>query len=221
MPKPDATIFHGELPLILKGPVRARGGRGELDSCTYEILCGIQQIEAHMQELGFIMDEKIPGFHAMFAMQWDEEDESDLVTTVKLRCIGLLANVDKRKREVSTQSKEISLGPQEGNRYRIYGRSARAWSIKDADLVYTDTYFTTTKPDTKAIGRAFTVGADAPTPPDYLNWFGIPLRYQYPRGWVLNDRKYELVAGKEEPGKDALYEVVDTVAFYQIANPDS
>ncbi len=217
------TIFHGTLPLILKGPVRRRGDRGTLDAASYEILCAPDQIEEQLQDLGLIENEPVddPRFHALFVMPWEEEDESDMATLVKISCIGLFKDTDKRKREISTQSKDISLGPQEGKTYSTPAGSARAWAIKDADLVYTDTYFTTTKPDTTVIGRAFTVGADAPNPPEYLGWFGIPLRYQYPSGWVLQDRKYNLVAGKEQEGKLALYEVVDTVAYYQTAQPDS
>ena len=87
------------------------------------------------------------------------------------------------------------------------------WNTREAIVVVSDTYFTTVQPDMAAAGLAYTPPA-APTPPAYI-WGGYvePMRYNYPAGWILDDRQVE----QHFP---ALWEVTDTCGFYYAAQPD-
>lgn len=213
----ESVCHHGDLPLIVKGPTRSRGKLGELDSLTLEVITRAGHVVEDLASLGYVMFQKKDGYHAMYLEPFEDEDENDLVTKVSLRCVGLIDSGEKRRRRTSTNSKEISLGPSEGVIYSTPDGTADRWSIKDAVLVVKDTYFTATRPDTTIIGRNF-IPPNPPDPPEYLDWFGIPVRYLSPKNWVLDDRQAELVAGTEE---DGLWMVEDTTGYYQLANPDT
>lgn len=218
----ESVHHHGDLPLIVKGPTRSRGKLGELDSLTLEVITRAGFVDADLATLGFVPYQKVPGYEAMFTEPFEDEDESEAVAKASLRCVGLLTAGEKRRRRISVNTKEISLGPSEGVIYTLPEGSQARWSVKDAILVVKDTYFTTVRPNTQIIGSRYEP-PNAPDVPAYLAWFGMPLRYNFPSQWVLDDRQIECVAGDEnstDPGA-ALWMVEDTTGYYQLANPDT
>lgn len=96
--------------------------------------------------------------------------------------------------------------------------SGERWNINEAIVTVTDTYFTTTAPDTTLVGTAVTP-TTAPSVPAYL-WasYGEPMRFHHPNGWVLDDREVEqLFSGS---GGAGLWRVTDRFGYYQLATPD-
>jgi len=100
----------------------------------------------------------------------------------------------------------------------VPGGTHDRFNVREAILVLTDTYFTTTKPDTTVIGTAL-VPPNAPETPEYI-WGGYtePMRANYPNGWVLDDRQVEEHFRIDD--SMGLWEVTDSTGFYQIAVPD-
>jgi hypothetical protein len=95
----------------------------------------------------------------------------------------------------------------------VPGGSGDRWNVREAILVITDTYFTTTGPSTTVIGTAQTP-PNAPSPPPYI-WGGYtePMRGNFPNGWILDDRNFE------EHLTGGLWEVTDTFGYYYPLTP--
>ncbi len=93
--------------------------------------------------------------------------------------------------------------------------SAERWTIGDAILQVSDTYFVTgdTPPSTTIIGTAQTPPTP-PTPPT-SPWDGYlePMRARHPFGWVLENREIDILF----PG---LWAVRDSYSYYYPATPD-
>ena len=97
--------------------------------------------------------------------------------------------------------------------------AADRWSIGEAILTVSDTYFVTTKPSTQQTQTELTP-PNAPLVPPY-NWSGYnePLRGRHPNGWVLDNREIDELFPPvaSTPG---LYAIRDTYGFYYAATPD-
>lgn len=108
-----ATIHHGTLPLITSGPTPSRGARGTLDALTVEILTSRLNWERDADLLGYQYEQPVPGYHAMWVQTLDHEPETDTTATVRVQCIGLLSNGEKRQRRMSVAGRQVAIGPDE------------------------------------------------------------------------------------------------------------
>lgn len=92
------------------------------------------------------------------------------------------------------------------------------WTIKEAIVTVSDTYYTIFKPEVNMVGGIFTP-PNPPTPPPYL-WAGYneAMRFRHPNGWVLDERSVE----DEFVVNDSLglWRVTDTCGYYYPAAPD-
>ena len=245
-----ATIHHGELPIITSGPRRSLGGRGMLDSVSYDLLTSADQWQVDALALGFAMERPVSGFHSMWVQSLTSEDENDQVAAVRVECVGLISAGEKRKRRMSVAGREIPVGPdevvvlawfdgEEGEEVdgepldKVKRRTPKLdsagdviyktittplgtgprWNVREAIVVVTDTYFSTSAPDMTKAGTVM-APPSPPSPPPYV-WGGYtePMRKNFPEGWVLDDRQTEeLFTG--------LWEITDTHGFYYSAVPD-
>lgn len=92
------------------------------------------------------------------------------------------------------------------------------WSIKEAIVQVSDTYYTTMKPSMSQVGQV-AAPQNAPSPPPYI-WGGYnePLRFRHPNGWVLDDRQVEDIFYMNEGL--GLWRVTDLHGYYYGAVPD-
>lgn len=247
----QASIHHGDVPLILSGPSVSRGPRGALDSLTLEVLAARSSWVSQLNEMGYAQESQVAGYYAMFTQAMDAEEENDLLVRVRVEAVGLLAFGEKRRRRGSVAGREVAVGPDEvvdlvwsdsesGSTtsgtpidqvkrrvpklnsdgtpaYKVItvpGGSGDRWNVREAILVITDTYFTTTAPSTTVIGKA-QLPPNAPSPPPYI-WSGYtePMRGNFPNGWILDDRNFE------EHFTGGLWEVTDTFGYYYALTPD-
>ncbi len=109
-----ATIHHGTLPLLLSKPPPSRGPRGVLDAATVDLIAETAAWEAGAEFLGYAYDKKIipaAGWFSMWVQSIEPEEENDLVTRVRVSCIGLSQDDEKRKRSLSAAGQQIAVGP--------------------------------------------------------------------------------------------------------------
>jgi len=122
---PLAPTYHfGTLPLVTRGPSKARGKKGQLDSLSFEILVHRDAIVSELAYLGFTENQRYaPGGYSMWMEPWSEEEETDLTSIVTFQCIGLLSSGEKRTRKMSVAGREVAVGPNE--------RFVLAWSADE------------------------------------------------------------------------------------------
>jgi hypothetical protein len=109
-----ATITHGSTPLILEGPIRRFGKKGELDTITYKVLTAAETATSELISLGFVRDEKLTDAgHSIWVDDITETPESDLLTEHAILCSGLITDGERRRRTISAGQREISVGPTE------------------------------------------------------------------------------------------------------------
>jgi hypothetical protein len=236
----EAAIYHGDLPLIIEGPVISRGDSGTLDTATYTALV---QGGAGAINPGALA--RVGG--TMFVQSVEEEPEG-ILTRVTVRLVGLLSGTKVRRRTFAA-GREVSVGPDEqvmiawsdGERGEEEGQevervrrqvprldnvgnviyktiitpsgSADRWNIREAIVAVNITSLTTSEPTMAAVGTSVSPPNAPAVAPYPWGGYNEPLRYNHPSGWVLDDRQStELFPG--------LYEVSDTYGYYYGAVPD-
>ncbi len=105
-----ANIVHGAFPVVTSGPVLSKGGLGEPDALSLELLIPAAGWEAGVITAGYEQFKKISGYHSMWVETYSGDPDGDLMA-VSINCTGLAANVSKLKRFISAAGQQISVGP--------------------------------------------------------------------------------------------------------------
>jgi hypothetical protein len=66
-----------------------------------------------LQTLGYVRNEKISGYHAMFVEDFNRGARSEESCEVSVQCLGLLEPGEKRKRVLGVNGQQIAVGPLE------------------------------------------------------------------------------------------------------------
>lgn len=214
-----ATLYHGTLPLILSGPDPALGPDGVLDALEWEILCRTATFWQDLSDMGLAHKRKVEGYGNMWVQSITPKREDSLNTLVRISAIGTVNRVDKRARQIGGAGLQLALGPQDGQSWEDPdGTTSDKWNIKDRTITVTDTYFSDKQPSTEVVGTALPP-PEAPGTPAFL-WghLSTTWRANYPKGWVLDDRK--IIQHFRNSPVEGLWEVTDTFTYYHIATPE-
>lgn len=111
----ETAIYHGTLPKIIEGPTVRRGGKGELDTVTWKVLCAADAVKDGLATAGLAFAGAITGYGAAMAVDGgiEEEPESELTTMVSITATGLMTAGDRRQRVISFGQREVAVGPLE------------------------------------------------------------------------------------------------------------
>lgn len=110
----EATTVHGTLPIILEGPLKKYGRKGELDSLSWKILATAETALDDLATMGFAIDSQlVDAGHSVWVDSIDETPESDLLTELSIAASGLIGAGDRRRRVISAGQREIAVGPTE------------------------------------------------------------------------------------------------------------
>jgi len=107
-----AEILHGELPLLLSD-TETEGRNGELDTLTLQVLASFPGWRDDLRSLGYVRNEKISGYHAMFVEDFNRSNRSETACEVAVQCLGLLEPGEKRRRNLGVNGQQIPVGPLE------------------------------------------------------------------------------------------------------------
>lgn len=213
----DCEVYYGADSYALTNPRYFLVGPQELDSVAQEWFVkknGLGIITAPAS-----VGDAFPGVGGAYVNLVEIDMESDLSAIVRVEGVGMLSG-SKSWRSISAFGREVAIGPTEKTpgkldyiKYSVGGGLGTRWNIAEPLLVVRDNYFTSSLPDTSAIGTAVTP-SNAPATPAYP-WAGAdPIRLQHPYGWVLESRDPEEVV----PG--TLWRCVDVYSYRHPGIPD-
>lgn len=227
------NIAHGNFPVV-ESFRQNRAGPAQYDTA---------QLVYYSDGTVFDLDFRnyFPAGSAMFLEGSNEDDLGEGFSKVTLDYIGLLTlGPAKNIRRVSAFGQEVSVGPVVYETTETVGLDTDGdglpddtakelvetlrtiqtpsgqgdrWLITEPILGVVDTYFTTSRPETRLIGTQQTPPNAPPSPAYIWTGYGDPMRFRHPNGWVLEARDYENAFGN-------IYLVTDTYAFKQVASPD-
>lgn len=228
----NLSTYHGETPLILKGPDIEDARPGDPDTVTYEVLTSSDYLN-DLGLLGFYKGQQVPepGFHAITLQSIRILRESDHLRLLSLTCTGILSDLSIDPAANSSRTFDPTPGTET---YTFVGLPLVRATFQPT---LTHTYFTTSEPDTTLIGQIIPVDnppscpgsrityriviADSENPGQYKSYGEYPavLNIQhYVDQWVLDNRVPETIYQLAGTG---LWKVTDTIVRSTLIRRDA
>lgn len=229
----DISNYYGETPLITQGPDISGGTQGNLDTVTYQILTGPDYLD-DLATLGFVKGQPVPdtAFHAVALEYITILRESDRLRLLSLTCTGIVASLASDP--ASNSFREFDPSP--GSETFTAGIVGYPMTRRTYQPTLTHTYYTTTEPDTAAIGQVVVVANPPACPaarviyravipdPDnagqYLSYGEVPVVSNitpYENQWVLENRIPEVIYQTESR---SLWRVTDILILSTLVIQD-
>jgi len=105
-----AELIYGDLPLVT-GDSETVGRDGELDTLTIDVVATYPGWKDDIIELGYVRNQKITGYHALFVEDFSRGTRSGETCEVTVQATGLLEPGDKKRRTLGVNGQQISIGP--------------------------------------------------------------------------------------------------------------
>jgi len=225
------STYHGETPLITRGPDIEDARPGDLDTITYEVLTGEDYL-GDIATLGFVKGQPVPepAFHAVTLQSIRILRESDRLRLLSLTCTGIIADLALDPAANSSRTFDPTPGTE------TYTSKGISVTRRTYQPTITLTYYTTTEPQTAIIGQIIEVEnppacpaarviyrpvvPDLANPGQYLSFGEFPMVSNvtgYENQWILENRVPESVYETDTTG---LWKVTDTIILTSLILQD-
>lgn len=129
----EPSLFYGTLPFIMDDMTEVEGGKGQLDTLGFSVLCDPADWRGQLAELGIQRDNPLPasyGYATMWCSSIAPAERSGKAIRIAVSCAGLMIWDDKMKVVLGGKERRISVGPNEPTPALLRD--------SEGELIYTD-----------------------------------------------------------------------------------